>query len=241
MTATQLHAAPLCLLPGLICSDLVWHEQAESLAEFRPIAVSGYGDARSLVTMAERVLARVPDRISLAGHSMGARVALEMMRLAPGRIERLALFDTGVHPVAPGEKEKRMALLELGRREGMAALVDAWLPPMVHPDRRNDAPFMAPLRQMCLDAGIDQFENQITALLRRPELRSILPAIDCPTLVGVGDADEWATPEQHHGIADDIPAAELVVFEHAGHMAPYEVPEQVTDAMRRWLERPMLQ
>jgi pimeloyl-ACP methyl ester carboxylesterase len=168
-------------------------------------------------------------------------VALEIVRLAPARIERLALFDTGVHPVAPGEKEKRMALLELGRREGMPALVDAWLLPMVHPDRRNDASFMAPLREMCTAAGIDQFDNQVTALLRRPELRSLLPGIDCPTLVGVGDADEWATPEQHREIADGIPGAELVIFEHAGHMAPYEAPEQVTGAMRRWLERPVLQ
>lgn len=237
MTAQDATSAPLYLLPGLMCSEVVWSAQIEALARFRPFAVHGYGDARSLVTMAERVLEDAPARISLAGHSMGARVALEIVRLAPGRIERLALLDTGVHPVAPGEREKRMALFEIGSQNGMEALVDAWLPPMVHAERRNDASFMRPLRDMCLRFSIAQFENQMTALLERPDPRPVLDTIDCPTLVGVGSDDAWAPVEQHRAIAARIRGAELAVFEHAGHMAPYETPAQVTEALRRWLQR----
>ena len=71
----------------------------------------------------------------LAGHSMGGRVALEVMRLAPERVERLALLDTGVHPLAQGEagaKEKagRMALLSHAQRAGMRAMGTMWARPM---------------------------------------------------------------------------------------------------------------
>jgi len=232
-------AAPLVLLPGLICNEIVWSAQVRSLAAFRPNAVHGYGDARSLVTMAEQVLESAPTRISLAGHSMGARVALEVMRLAPERIERLALLDTGVHPVVPGEREKRMALYSIGVRHGMEALVDAWLPPMVHPDRRNDEAFMRPLRDMCLSFDLTMFEAQMTALLERPDPRDVLAAIRCPTLVGTGSHDAWSPVEQHRQIAALISGAELAVFEHAGHMAPYEAPGQVTVALRQWLARPV--
>jgi len=241
VTGSDVNPAPLYLLPGLICSDLVWRAQVDALHGFRPVAISGYGDARSLSDMAERVLAGAPARISLAGHSMGARVALEMYRLAPEQIERLALLDTGVHPLTPAETEKRLALLELGRTRGMAALVDTWLPPMVHPDRRADPSFMQPLRQMCIDAGIMQFENQITAMIERPDPRPLLSDITCPTLVATGSADEWSPPEQHREIAACLPNAELVIFEHAGHMAPCETPDQVTAALRTWLARPVLQ
>ena len=241
MTVSAAQSAPLLLLPGLICTDLVWRAQSRSLAEFTVRAIPGYGDARSIVAMAERVLAQAPPEVSVAGHSMGARVALEMYRLAPDRIERLALLDTGVHPPAPGEADKRMALLELGRRNGMAALVDAWLTPMVHPCRRNDERFMAPLRRMCIEAGIGQFEGQVAALLGRRDLRPMLPSIDCPVLVGVGDADEWASVEQHREFAAAIPGAELAIFEGAGHMAPCEEPHQVTRALREWLGRAVLQ
>jgi pimeloyl-ACP methyl ester carboxylesterase len=190
--------------------------------------------------MAETVLDAAPARISLAGHSMGARVALEMFRLAPQRIERLALLDTGVHPLAPGEKEKRLALLRLGKERGMEALVDAWLPPMVHPDRRSDRALMRALREMCIHAGINQFENQITALMERPDAKSLLQQIKCPTLIGVGSDDAWAPVQRHREIAAAIPDAVLVIFDRAGHMSPAEVPDQVIDALRLWLSRPVM-
>jgi len=228
--------APLYLLPGLMCDDRIWAAQVVALAEYSPVAVGGYGDARSLETMARRVLASAPQKISLAGHSMGGRVALEIFRLAPERIERLALLDTGVHPVVPGEREKRMALLELGRREGIEALVDAWLLPMLHPDRRRDADFVAPLREMCMKGGIARFENQVTALLERPDASALLAAIRCPALVGVGSDDAWASVEQHRAMAAAIAGAKLVIFPRAGHMTPVEAPGEVTAALHDWLE-----
>src|SRR6188768_4074139 len=108
----------LLLLPGLLCDAAVW----------APLALDGtvvdYGDARSLTAMAEIALAAAPPgRFAVAGHSMGGRVAFELQRLAPERIERLALLDTGCAALAAGEagdKERagRLALLELARRAG---------------------------------------------------------------------------------------------------------------------------
>jgi pimeloyl-ACP methyl ester carboxylesterase len=212
---------------------------APGLGAYRPVTIDGYGNSRSLAAMARAVLDSAPERMSLAGHSMGGRVALEMYRLAPERIERLALLDTGVHALTAREKVKRLALLELGKTHGMAALVESWLPPMVHPDRRDDDAFMQPLKDMCIGAGIHRFEEQMTALLDRPEVRSLLPRIACPALVGTGSDDAWAPVEQHREIADAIPGAELIIFEHAGHMAPVEAPDQVATALRQWLERPL--
>lgn len=224
------------LLPGLICNDLVWRAQAHALADFGAVAVAGYGDARSIAAMAERILVSAPERLALAGHSMGARVALEILRHAPERVERLALLDTGVHGPVPGERARRMALVEIGRTRGMEALVEAWLPPMVHPDRRTDAAFLDPLRRMAIGAGLAQFENQVGALLGRPEVRSLLPTIRCPVLVGVGRQDEWSPVGQHEEIVEAIDGASLVVFENSGHMAPYEAPDQVTEALVEWMK-----
>jgi pimeloyl-ACP methyl ester carboxylesterase len=233
--------ANLTLLPGLICDETVWAAQVRDLAEFHPVAVSGYGDADSLPDMAEQVLRTVTGQMSLAGHSMGARVALEVFRLAPGRIARLALLDTGVHPLAPGELGKRQALLDLGRDRGMDALVDAWLPPMVHPDRRDDAEFMDPLVAMCRRAGYETFARQVRALIDRPDARDLLGQIKCPVLVGVGSHDAWSSVHQNRGIAAAIAGAEFVVFEGAGHMAPIEAPAAVSVALRQWLKRPVVE
>lgn len=231
-------AAPPLLLPGLMCDDTIWEPQMRAFADLGPVAVPGYGAARSLAEMAACALALAPPTFSLVGHSMGARVALEVFRAAPARVERLALLDTGVHPLQPGEREKRFALLDLGRAEGIERLVDQWLPPMVHPDRRGDTRLMAPLHLMSRAGGLERVEAQITALIERPEVETLLGSIRCPTLVGVGRQDQWSPIEQHEQIAAAIPGAELVIFEDCGHMAPVEAPDQVNQALRRWLERP---
>ena len=47
------------------------------------------------------VLADAPPRFALAGLSMGGIVAMEVLRQAPARVERLALLDT--NPLAEAE------------------------------------------------------------------------------------------------------------------------------------------
>ena len=228
-------AAPLVLLPGLICDARIF---AGQLAYFDAQAIDGFGARSTLRAMAEHVLAAAPPRMSLLGHSMGARVALEVFRAAPERVERIALVSTGTHPTRPGEAEKRFALRDLGRTKGAEALVDQWLPPMVAPERLKDEILMSGLRRMCVEAGVDAFEAQIRALLDRPEVESLLPGLDRPTLVAVGSLDIWSPPLQHEAIAAAVPDAIYRVVEGAGHMLPAEAPEALNAAIAEWLARP---
>ncbi|MBC2667765.1 alpha/beta fold hydrolase [Novosphingobium piscinae] len=228
---------PLAILPGLICDARLF---ADQLTAFRGAMVIGeyYAGARSLEAMAAYALARLPDRFSLLGHSMGARVALEVLRIAPQRVARLALASTGVHPVRPGEAEARGALLGLGRTQGMAALVAEWLPPMIGPAGVNDAALVARLTAMAEEAGIDTFEAQVEALLARREVTALLPTIACPTLVITGNEDRWSPPEQHRAIAAAIPGASLTIVPDAGHMLPAEAPTAFNAALQAWLDQP---
>ena len=228
------NGSPLVVLPGLLCDSRMFGGLLAHFSHAR--VVDGfYGGARSIEAMAEFALAQLPERVCLLGHSMGARVALEMLRREPARIERLALVDTGVHPVRAGETEKRYALAELGREHGMAALVDAWLPPMLSPAAQEDQQLLECLKAMCVSAGIEIYEAQIAALLSRPELDSLLPTIRCPTFAIVGSADQWSPPAQHEAIVAAIPGARLRVVEGAGHMLPAETPELFNLVIDEWL------
>ena len=118
---------PLLLLPGLLCDATVWTHQVAALRDIADCQVIGYGNADSIDAMARTVLRQAPVKFSLAGHSMGGRVALEVMRLAPSRVTRLGLFDTGYQsrpagPVGQREQTERMALLELARGDGMRVM-----------------------------------------------------------------------------------------------------------------------
>jgi pimeloyl-ACP methyl ester carboxylesterase len=237
MSDSPSSATPVLLLPGLICDARIWAPQVAGLCARHVVAaIEGYREADSLGAMAEHVLAMAPARFALVGHSMGGRVALEVVRRAPERVVGLGLISTGVHLPRANEAEGRFALLARGVEEGMDALVDAWLPPMVWEPNRLKPGLMEGLWRMCGDAGIDMFERQIRALLARPEVESLLPAIRCPVLVATGAHDEWAPPAQHEAIAAAIPGAVLRIVADAGHMVPAEQPDAMTQVLASWLE-----
>jgi len=191
--------------------------------------------------MAERVLAAAPPLFALAGHSMGGRVAVEIVRRAPERVQRLALLDTGYRPLPSGqaaedERAGRYALLAVARREGMRAMGRSWIQRMVHPRRLDDHALVDAILDMIERQTPERFEAQIEALLARPDAARVLRSIDCPTLVLCGRQDAWSPVAQHEEIAAMTPGATLEVIEDCGHMSPVESPEQVASAMLRWLQ-----
>jgi pimeloyl-ACP methyl ester carboxylesterase len=225
----------ILLLPGLLCDASVWRAQIDALRPYAHVLVADFSQHDSLEAMARSALAMTEGSIIAIGHSMGARVAMEMVHLAPERIEKLALIDTGVDSRREGEEAKRQVLVDLAYAEGMGTLAERWLPPMLHVDRVEDQALLAPLKEMVMRATPEQHQRQIQALLNRPDLRSRLPDIACPTLVMVGRQDRWSPLAQHEEMAALIPKAELVVIEDSGHMTLLEQPEQVSHALLRWL------
>lgn len=179
--------------------------------------------------MAQHVLETAPPRFCLAGHSMGGRVAFEILRTAPERVEKLALIDTAFHPYVPGEESKRQPLVDLARAEGMAAVAAAWLPPMLHPGHMS---LMPSLTAMVKRSTPDSFENQQRALLSRDDATGVLGTIRCPTVIICGREDAWCPVSVHEQMAAAIPHAKLIVIEECGHMAPVEQPDAVSAALR---------
>jgi pimeloyl-ACP methyl ester carboxylesterase len=224
------------LLPGLLCDQDVWDGPLQRLSRSHDVVCPGFLDHASIEAMANHVLARAPERFSLAGHSMGGRVCLEIAARAPERLERLALLDTGFRPARPGEAESRSRLLRVALEEGMAALARHWLPPMLAPQRLRDADLMQRLGAMVERATPRLFQRQIGALLTRPNAHRGLAAIPCPTAVIVGRQDAWSPPAQHEEMAALIPTAQLSVIEDCGHMAPAEQPDAVADILAAWME-----
>jgi len=230
-------SAPLVLLPGLLCDGAVWRSQIDALG---PAFVADYGALDSLAAMAAHVLATAPaGPLAVAGHSMGGRVAFEMLRQAPDRIERLALLDTSYHQLAdgePGEKERagRLALLAKARSDGMRAMARDWALGMVHPSRYN-TPVFETVLDMFERHTPDIFAAQISALLNRPDCTELLRTIRCPTLLLCGREDAWSPPSRHEHMHDAMAGSRLVVVEQCGHMSTMEQPDAVSRALAGWL------
>ena len=225
----------LFLLPGLMCDADVWKHQQAYLTDLAQIVIPDFRGFDSLPAMAAAVLQTAPDRFAVAGHSMGGRVALEVWHLAPNRVSKLALLETGADPLAPGEPIKRQALIDLALTSGMQAVADTWLPPLLHPAHRHDRQLLDAITTMILRTSVEDFIKQIRALIHRPDASGYLKQIHCPTLLLAGRQDNLYPVAQHEQMLEEIAGASLIVLEDAGHMAPIEQPEQVTAVLRDWL------
>jgi pimeloyl-ACP methyl ester carboxylesterase len=234
---TAIMKQSLLLLSGLLCDESFWTDIPQRLSDVASVSVVSFRDFSSIPAMAEHALRIAPDRFALAGHSMGGRVALEVMRLQPERVTGLALLNTGVHAVRDGEPQSRSHMLRVAYEHGMSALAAEWLPPMLGSDAARAAQVMAQMTAMIQRWSADAYAGQVNAMLQRPEALTVLRSISVPTLLLSGSDDSWSPISQQQSIRRRIPHATLFEVHGAGHMAPLERPNSVAIALREWLIR----
>ena len=205
------------------------------LWRFGPVTVAAHTRDDTIPAIARRILTDAPPRFALAGLSMGGYIALEIMRQAANRVDRLALLDTNARDDSPEAQEKRhanIALAETGRFDEAIELV--W-PMLVHPARHNDAVLKQIHVTMCHDVGAEAYVRQQRAILARADSRPLLGSIRCPTLVLVGEQDELTPPFLSEEMAAGVPGAKLVKVRHCGHLSTLEEPDAVNAALVEWM------
>src|SRR4051794_1386747 len=170
-------ALPIILVPGLLCSARLYAPQLPPLWQFGPVTIADHRRDDDITAVARRILDDAPPRFALAGLSYGGYIAFAMMRLAPGRIERLALLDTMARPDTPevtAGREKLMAMAQAGKLDEVGDLLAArWLPVK----RQSDEVLRRILRDMGRETGVDAFLRQQRAIMRRPDSRPLLGSI----------------------------------------------------------------
>lgn len=231
------------LLPGFLCDEAIWQPQVEFLSRDFHVITPVLGDQQTFRGMALAVIdfinAALPRRgeaFALVAHSLGAKVALEIMHLVPERIDRLVLMSTSVTPVDPDESAQRQMLIDLEAAQGMPALAEHIIAVMMHPDASSNVVIEAEVRQMLLRNTHKHLRSQISASLDRSDIAAYLPDIRIPVLLMCGDQDRWASVEQHEEMRDLLAEARLVVLPEAGHMLTLEKPFEVNRLLLEYLQ-----
>jgi len=226
---------PLVLLPGHMCDARMWAPQVAEFSGTRTIHLAEIAGADTMEALAAGVLRDAPPRFALAGLSMGGIVAMEVLRQAPGRVERLALLDT--NPLREAEAVRADRRARMARVEG--GFLDAVVMTEMKPHYLAQGPRRTDLLDLCLamarDLGPEAFLRQSRALMDRPDQAATLAAFRGPALVLMGQEDRLCPLDRHRLMAELMPQARLEVVPGAGHLPPLEQPEATTAALRRWL------
>ncbi|GAB2587451.1 alpha/beta fold hydrolase [Microlunatus antarcticus] len=217
----------LVLLPGSGCTASLWAALTLDVETVTPVLQEPTLDGE-----VDRLLAVLPDRFALAGLSLGAIVAMALVRRAPERVTRLCLMSTNPYAPTPGQHEAWAAQREVLRTDGARTLQASLLPVLRSPGRTDlDEAVLA----MADELGAETYAAQCRLQDTRVDERPGLAQVRVPTLVVAARDDRLCGVERHEEIASLVPGAELVVLEDCAHLSPLERPDELSAHLNRWL------
>jgi 2-succinyl-6-hydroxy-2,4-cyclohexadiene-1-carboxylate synthase len=237
-------AADLILLHGFTQTGRSWQPVRDALAaRYRPIApdLPGHGEfaARRPASFAAcdaYVRALAADRFTLAGYSMGGRIALHAALTLGQRVERLVLIGASPGLADPAARTARAAedaaLADRIEAIGIEAFVGEW---------GSQPLFEGVPRGVAEAAHADRLRNTATGLAAAlrglgtgtmPSLWDRLGELEMPVELVVGERDEKfrAIAERMLG---GMTNARLHVIAGAGHAVQLEAPNALVELLRR--------
>lgn len=170
------------------------------------------------------------EKAAVAGLSMGGYIALALVRRHPSRVRALVLADTKAKPDSEEAKRNRQVNIDFVREHGPAALFDKLLPALVAKDASEEV--KQTLRSIAASQSVEGIVNALVALRDRPDSTELLPRIQVPTAVIVGEKDVLSPVAEMEEMQCAIPGATLTVLLGAGHLANQERPEAFNEALR---------
>ncbi|MBY5987704.1 alpha/beta fold hydrolase [Roseovarius atlanticus] len=230
---------PVVLLHGVGLNAEAWGAQIDGLSGgCRVIApdMPGHGQSRRLSgqpSLEEYVQAVLPLLDSLtepaviAGHSMGALIAVELAALAPAKVCAVAALNA-VFERAP---EAAAAIRERARRhDGETApnptqTLERWFGSEVSPERAACDRWLRAVDPAGYKAAYTAF-----ARAEAPR-RETVRAIACPALFATGALDPNSTPQMSRAMADLAPDGRVLVIDDAAHMMPMTHADRVLGAL----------
>jgi pimeloyl-ACP methyl ester carboxylesterase len=196
------------------------------------------GSPLTIEALAGQVIAVIEDAgggpADLLGFSMGAPTAAAAAALRPDLVRRLV-------PVA--------GLVD-GSDEYLRQLVDAWLSLTDNPEGFGRLGTLAAYNPPFLDAIGHEMVEQLHGfmrptkarlrqldLLRRLDIRELLPKIEAPTLVIGCTQDRTVPVGNHRELAAGIAGSEYIELD-SGHVVPMERPDEFVRLVQDFFDRP---
>lgn len=226
----------LILLPGTLCDERIFAPLLTRLPGL-PARVIAHSHATSTRQAALHVLSHAPEHFALLGYSLGGMVSMEIAALAPERVRGLALLSTSPLPVPADRHAARRTTAERAATMPMETFVQSHLWPdysQCADQTPADDPTLALMQSMASSLGHGTFHRQTEMALQRPDYRTTLGSVRCPSIVIAGDQDRLCPPEAQNLLHQGLPGSTLHLLQGAGHLALLERPDEVARAVAAW-------
>jgi pimeloyl-ACP methyl ester carboxylesterase len=230
---------PLVLLHGSGGSHMAWPVDIRRSISRRVIALDLPGHGKSIGSACQRLpglvqsLRRFLDDLhvyhaDLAGHSLGALLALEFTQAFPRRVRSLFLLACGSRFNVPPELFDSLLCPNRGNRFSEDFSRIAFSRYFPESQRRK---LLAPLNQVRSSTLLADL-----SICAEYRLNGNFREIACPTQLVNGSDDLITTPASARELLHNLPHAELEVLPKCGHLLLYEKTALITKMMRGFFD-----
>ncbi len=230
------HLPTLVMIPGTLCDPRVFQRQKQALRGIANVLVVDYRALTDINQWASQLLLRLPSKFSLAGFSLGGLWALELLRLAPQRVERIAMIASNAQGASVVGQRKSAWLWKMWRDRGPGEVARHVKPAYFHHAlrRRNHARLV---HDMALRTSRKAASAEFSWAASRPDGRAALSAFGGPLLLVSGAKDRLCPPVWQRAMLAAQPRAVWLELPRVGHFLPLEAPKALNHALRRWMDR----
>jgi 3-oxoadipate enol-lactonase len=241
---------PLLLIHGFPLDHTVWQPQIDFFSDHCQVIapdLRGFGGSDvtpGVVTMEQMaddlhgLLAAlgVHEKVIVCGLSMGGYVGWQFWKKYKHKVLALVACDTRAVSDTPDVAASRHRMAASVLSEGAVAASRVMMPRMFAQDTYQAKPELVKFVQNMMErqspVGIAAAAEGLAV---RADVRELLPQIDVPTLVVVGEHDVISTVDEMRHIADAIPDSVWVSVPASGHLACLENPAVANEAIAEFI------
>lgn len=227
---------PVIFIHGFPFDKSSWKPQMDFLQQHhRVIAydIRGFGkstsgtDEADINLFADDLLAFMDlleiQKAIVCGLSMGGYIVLNAVSRYAERFSAMILCDTQCIADTPEVKEKRKQSIDKINDGGLTEYTDGLITALFHKNTvTHKKEVVDEIRNVILSTRPEVITSALTALARRWETCSALPAMETPALILCGSDDKITTPEQAQYMMTCLPNAELHIINNAAHLSNLE-------------------
>ena len=223
------------MIPGTLCDGRVFRRQKQALRGVAHVRVIDYHGLTDIDQWVARLLQRLPPTFSLAGFSLGGLWALELLRLAPARVERIAMIASNAQGATAMGRRKSAWLWKMWRDRGPGAVARHVKPAYFHHERRRRAHARL-VHDMAIRTTRKAAAAEFSWAATRPDGRAALSRFNGPLLLVSGAKDRLCPPAWQRAMLEAQPRANWLELPRVGHFLPLEAPTQLNHALQRWMQ-----
>src|SRR5579862_1162503 len=223
---------PIVLIHGYPLDGTMWAAQADALTRAGNVVITpdlpGFGTAPPLpqenctlddyaAVIHQLILHQAGGSAVVGGLSMGGYILMALLRNHPEVVRGAMFIDTRPEADSPEARAGRLQAIQKVQEGGVSAICDGLLEKVLSKHAKPA------LRQQVRDMMLRQSPADVIAALRamanRSDSTDLLPMLNIPVLLLVGDHDTLTPPSVALNMHNHMPHAMLVQIADAGHMA----------------------